>query len=81
MLNEETLREVMSVILHVPASSIGPDSSMDNIEKWDSLQHIKLVLAVEDEFGVSIPDEDVAHVTSYALLKVVLEELLQAKAK
>jgi acyl carrier protein len=81
MFNEEALREVMSAVLNVPVSSIGPDASMDNIGEWDSLQHIKLVLAVEEEFGVSIPDEDVANVTSYALLKVVLRELLQSEAR
>ena len=34
------------------------------------------LLALEEEFGTSIPDEDAANLTSYALLKVVLEELL-----
>jgi acyl carrier protein len=79
VVNDETLRTVMAAVFNVPASSIGPDASMDNIERWDSLQHMSLVLALEDEFDVSIPDEDVARVTSYALLKIVLEELVQAK--
>jgi acyl carrier protein len=39
---------------------------------------MNLVIALEDEFGVSIPDEDAADITSYALVKVVLEDLMKA---
>ena len=79
MLDERRLRRVMAAILKVPAESLGPDGSMDNIKSWDSLQHMNLVLALEEEFGVSIPDEDVGNITSYPLVKLVLEELLGAK--
>lgn len=79
MFDEDKLRAVMATILDVPVASIGPDSSMDTIAKWDSLQHMNLILAIEEEFGVSIPDDDAANVTSYALISIVLKELLQGK--
>jgi acyl carrier protein len=79
VLNEERLREVMAAVFQVPAASIGPESSMDSIETWDSLRHMNLVLALEEEFGVSIPDDDAANMTSWALARVVLNELLQVK--
>ncbi len=66
----------MATVLQVPEKSIGPNASMDNVATWDSLRHMNLILALEEEFGTSIPDEDAANLTSYALLKVVLEELL-----
>lgn len=75
---EDTLRDVMSAVFTVPTEVITPDSSMDTIEGWDSLKHMNLVIALEDEFGVSIPDEDAADITSYALVKVVLEDLMKA---
>jgi acyl carrier protein len=75
---EDTLRDVMSAVFAVPTEVITPDSSMDTIEGWDSLKHMNLVIALEDEFGVSIPDEDAADITSYDLVKVVLEDLMKA---
>lgn len=69
----------MSAVLRVPASDISPSSSMDTIETWDSLAHMNLVLAIEEEFGVSIPDDEAANVTSYQLLKLVLNELTAAR--
>lgn len=79
MLNEDTLKQVMATLLTVDVSAIDQDASMDTIPTWDSLRHMNLVLALEEEFKVSIPDEDAGNITSYKLIKLVLEELLQAK--
>ena len=79
MLSEDTLKQVMATLLNVDASAIGPDASMDTITAWDSLRHMNLVLALEEDFKVSIPDEDAGNITSYKLIKLVLEDLLKAK--
>lgn len=74
MINEETLKKVMAAVLEIPVESISEETSMDTVEAWDSIKHMNLVLALEDEFRVSIPDEDAANITSYALIKLVLNE-------
>ena len=79
MLNEDALKQVISTLLTVNVSAIDQDASMDTIATWDSLRHMNLVLALEEEFKVSIPDEDAGNITSYRLIKLVLEELLKAK--
>ena len=79
MLNENALKQVMGTMLGVDPATIGPDASMDTISTWDSLRHMNLVLALEDEFKVTIPDEDAGNITSYKLIKLVLEDLLGAK--
>lgn len=77
MLDEALLKQVIATILQVDPSVVGPDSSSDTIESWDSLKHMNLVLALEEEFNVTIPDDEAANITSYKLIKLVLEELLQ----
>jgi acyl carrier protein len=79
MLNEETLKQVMCTMLKVATSAINDDSSMDNVPSWDSLAHMNLVLALEEEFRVTIPDEDAGNITSYKLIKLVLDDLLHQK--
>ena len=75
MLNETLLKQVMATMLNVDASTINEDSSMDNLPSRDSLRHMNLVLALEEEFKVTIPDEDAGNITSYKLIKVVLNDL------
>jgi len=75
MLNEDALKQVMATMLNVDTSVINEDSSMDNIPSWDSLRHMNLVLALEEEFKVTIPDVDAVNITSYKLIKLVLTDL------
>ncbi len=75
MLNEDALKHLMATMLNVDASIINEDSSMDNLSSWDSLRHMNLVLALEEEFKVTIPDEDAGNITSYKLIKLVLNDL------
>jgi len=76
---EFTLKTVIATVLGIPADSISDDTSMDTVESWDSINHMNLVLAIEEEFAVSIPDEDAANITSYPLIRLVLDEQLKGK--
>ena len=50
---EQTLKELMSIILNMDADKIDDSTSMDNTPGWDSANHINLVLALEEEFSIS----------------------------
>jgi acyl carrier protein len=79
MLDEVLLKQIMGSVLKVDPAGLGPQSSSDTIETWDSLKHMNLVLALEEEFGVTIPDEEAANITSYPLIVLVLQDLLKGK--
>lgn len=78
MLDEEKLKSIVAIVLEVDPEEIDNNSSMDTIESWDSLKHMDLILALEEEFGVSVPDEEAGDLTSYTLIKLVMKELLEA---
>ena len=71
---EERVRKVVSQVFGLAADSITDDSSVDTIEKWDSLSHINLILALEGEFGVSLTPEDVMEMLSVKLIRMILAE-------
>lgn len=50
---EQTVKELMSIILNMDADKIDDSTSMDNTPGWDSANHINLVLALEEEFSIS----------------------------
>jgi acyl carrier protein len=74
MTTDEKLRQVLATVLRIPAAEIGDDTSTDTVEAWSSLAHLDLILALEEEFGITIPDEEVGDLTSFRLLKLTLEE-------
>ena len=73
---KEKMIEVMSSILNVNAEEITEDTSTDTIEVWDSLRHIQIVLALEEEFKVEFDEDIVPDMTSFQKIYSVLEEKL-----
>ena len=71
------LKQVVSDILEVDIDDINENSSPDNIEKWDSLSHIKLVMATEVEFNVKLTPDDMMDMLSVKLIKMILAEKLE----
>jgi acyl carrier protein len=44
------------------------------IESWDSLAHMSLVAAIEDEFGVMIDTDDVIDMSSFDKAREILSK-------
>jgi acyl carrier protein len=74
MSTDDRLKQVMSSVLRLPADRIDDHTSPDTVEQWSSLAHLDLILAIEEEFGVTIPDEEVGDLTSFRLLRLTLDE-------
>lgn len=76
---EDKIKNIMATVFEIPVSEINDNSSVDTIESWDSLKHMKLVVVLEEEFQIEIPDEELGNITTYPLIKLVLEEVLANK--
>lgn len=50
----ETL--VLSVLATVLKCEVTLDSSRKNTPQWDSLKHIQVIFAIEDELGLQFPE-------------------------
>ena len=71
---QEKIKNVMSAVFEVPIEEITEESSSDNIETWDSLKHLNLILALEEEFDISIPNEEVGNLVNYKLIEFIVNE-------
>ncbi len=63
---ETTIRDVMSGLFGVDAAEIGEDTSIETVENWDSLQHVNLVMALEQEFSVTFDVDDALEMTTFS---------------
>lgn len=55
----------MADLLRLDAATIDESTGMDNTEAWDSANHISMMLALEDEFGISFDVAEIESMTSY----------------
>ena len=49
----------MAAVFDIDAATIPADAAPGRLEKWDSLNHMNLVLALEQEFQLQFSDDDV----------------------
>jgi acyl carrier protein len=74
----EQVRNVASDIFGIPADQITTESSPETIENWDSMQHLNLVLAVEEKFGVQLDPEDIEQMKNIGAVAKLVEKLQSA---
>jgi len=75
---ENRIKKVMSAVFEVPVEKINDKSSPDTIESWDSLKHMNLVVALEEEFGVHFNDENIVEIMNYSLIRLILSKKLKS---
>ena len=66
--------QVVSSVLGVPQGEVNADTSPDNVKTWDSLRHMKLMLALEEELGVQFTADQIVEMNSVGLILAVLDE-------
>ena len=74
----EQVRSVASDIFGIPADRITAESSPETIENWDSMQHLNLVLAIEEKFGVQLDPEDIEAMKNIGAVAALVEKLQSA---
>lgn len=75
MTNEEKLKKIIGSVFKIDASSVNNETSPDTVENWDSLNHLNLVLALEEGFDVSFTEEQTVEILNFELIKMSLQEL------
>jgi acyl carrier protein len=69
----ERLQEVFRDVFDDDELTITPETTADDVEDWDSLQHVTLVVNVEAAFGVKFSSLEVAGLKNVGQLVALVE--------
>ena len=64
------LQEIEGAVTRILAAVLkrdftpGQDITRENTEKWDSLKHVEIMFAVEEEFGVEFSEDELGNLDS-----------------
>ncbi len=75
----EQIRGLASDLFAVPYEHITRQSSPETIDTWDSIQHLNLVLAVEEKFGLQLSPEEIEQMHTIGQVTSLVETKLQSK--
>ena len=72
----DQIRTMASDLFGVPAERLSADSSPQTLENWDSIQHLNLVLAIEEKFGLQLSPEEIEQMKSIGETAKLIESKL-----
>jgi citrate synthase len=82
-MSDSTLSQVKEILArewNVSASAIPDDAELNVYEKWDSLGHISMLLALAEEFDIDVTPENVQALLTLPKIVAFLEERKNPKA-
>lgn len=75
----EELNAVFCKVFDDKDIKITPEMTADNIDEWDSLSHVNLVVAIEKHFGVKFKSSDIIRWKNVGQMLASINEKLAAK--
>ena len=74
----EQVRSIAADLFAVPVAKLSPESAPDTVEAWDSTQHLTLVLALEEHFGLQLTPEEIEEMHNLGDAARIVETKLNA---
>jgi acyl carrier protein len=75
---EETIKDIVVKIVHCDREVLTPTATFKDM-KADSLDMVQVLVALEDEFGIEIPDEDAQKFQNFSDFVAYMEARIAKK--
>lgn len=66
------LTSLLADILGVPAATLNDQTTMADVETWDSLRHIELIVRLEEACGIQLGPDDIVEMVNIGAIRAVL---------
>lgn len=71
---DEKVAGLLAEVLQIPAATVTDDLTMKDMDAWDSLKHMELIVSLEQSFGIELSFDEIVAMRSVAEIKRVLRE-------
>lgn len=69
----ERIRQIMSGVLEIDPDAINDRATPEDVARWDSLNHLRLISALEDAFGISFTTREASGIDSFEKIVSAVE--------
>ena len=71
---KQTVEHIMADVLKMTETDITDNLTIDDLEAWDSLKHMDLVVSIEQAFKIELTLDEIIIMTSVVAIKRVLND-------
>jgi len=79
--NQNILHHIQSIIaeaLNVTIEKVSPEASQENFHEWDSMAYLTILSCVEDEFEISVSQENI---DNFGSIPQIIDEIEKCQKK
>lgn len=69
---ENKIKKVMSTIFNIDLNEISDNSSPNNIDKWDSMAHMNLIVELEKEFDLLFDANEITEMINFKSIMLII---------
>ena len=77
--NFNKIKSIMALVFNIKKAEIGNNSSPNTIEVWDSMKHMNLIIALEEEFKVSFSHNEIGEMVNFKIINLILNQKIVNK--
>jgi citrate synthase len=67
------LANVVANALRIDPAALSDDLEFNSIPEWDSVNHVALILSLEETYGLTITDDQIVSLTRYGAIRQFIE--------
>ena len=71
----DTKSKLLDILTTILGKNVDENCSAETTESWDSLTHIEIIVTIEEEFGIKIPQEKIPELKSFKSLLETIKTL------
>ena len=69
---DQRLQDIFAAALNIPASAVEAELDRRSVAEWDSLNHLRLVHAFEQQFGVQLTTAEILNLRTVGEFEQIL---------
>lgn len=70
----EIVKQVVASVLEMAPSNLPENAGSETLEAWDSVAHMNIVMALEDEFKIQFTDQQMVELMNIDLIVLTIAE-------
>lgn len=73
------IKQIMAIVFNTNKENIPDDAEPLKIDEWDSLNHMQLIVALEQEFNIQFNDEELTELLNLSLITTIIQSKISKK--
>ena len=75
----DLIKKIMSIIFDEDIVNISDDAEPLEIDQWDSINHLQLIVALEEEFEIKFSDDELTELLNLPLINNIIQQKVKDK--